>query len=216
MADVPVGVIDYGAGNLRSLSRALGAAGARPVLIRTPVDRKVVDALVLPGVGAFGAAMQRLDAAGLPGWIGDLVASGMPLIGVCLGMQLLYERSDESGGVRGLALLRGAVRRLPSGLKIPHMGWNQLRLRRPSPIVEGVAEGAWAYFVHSYVVEGAETDDVVATTSYGPDFPAIVEHGLITGLQFHPEKSGVTGHLLLRNMVTSVVRARPAASVRCS
>ncbi len=213
MADVTVAVIDYEAGNLRSISRALDAAGARPVLIRAPVDRERFDALVLPGVGAFGAAMQRLSAAGLPGWIRTLAASGTPLIGVCLGMQLLYERSEEGGDVPGLALLRGAVRRLPSGVKIPHMGWNQLLLRRPSPIVEGMAEGAWAYFVHSYVVEGADAGDVIATTSYGVDFPSIVQHGRIIGLQFHPEKSGAMGHQLLRNIVMGAARSRSTAGV---
>lgn len=211
MADVTVAVIDYGAGNLRSISRALVAAGARPVLIGAPVDRERFDALVLPGVGAFGAAMRRLDAAGLPAWIRSLAASGTPLIGVCLGMQLLYERSEEGGDVPGLALLRGAVRRFPPGLKIPHMGWNQLLLRRSSPILEGMAGGAWVYFVHSYVVEGADADDVVAAASYGVEFPAIVQHGRIIGLQFHPEKSGVTGHRLLRNILTAATRSRSVA-----
>ncbi len=213
MADVTVAVIDYEAGNLRSISRALVVAGVRPVLIRTPVDRDQFDALVLPGVGAFGAAMRRLDAAGLPEWIRDLAASGTPVIGVCLGMQLLYERSEEGGDAPGLALLRGTVRRLPPGLKIPHMGWNQLLLRRPSPIVEGIVEGAWAYFVHSYVVEGADVEDVVATASYGIEFPAIVQHGRIMGLQFHPEKSGAMGHQLLRNIVTGAARSRRTAAV---
>ncbi len=213
MADVTVAVIDYEAGNLRSISRALSVVGARPVLIATPADHERFDALVLPGVGAFGAAMRRLSAAGLPGWIRTLAASGMPVIGVCLGMQLLYERSEEGGDVRGLGLLRGGVRRLPSGVKIPHMGWNQLLVRRASPIVKGLAEGAWAYFVHSYVVEGADAGDVIATTSYGVDFPAIVQHGRIIGLQFHPEKSGAIGHQLLRNIVTGAARSSRTATV---
>jgi imidazole glycerol-phosphate synthase subunit HisH len=190
--NVRVAVIDYEAGNLRSIARALASVGAVPVFVAAPVD-DAFDAVVLPGVGAFGAAMRRLRAAGLVDWITRRVASGTPLVGVCLGMQLLYERSEENGDVPGLALLEGSVRRLPQGLKVPHMGWNQLIIRRPSPVVDGVQGGTHVYFVHSYVAEPAQPADVVAITSYGGEFPAIVQRDGITGLQFHPEKSGAAG-----------------------
>lgn len=205
MAPVTVGLIDYEAGNLRSIGRALRLAGAEPVLIRRPVQRARIDLLVLPGVGAFGAAMRRLDAAGLAAWIRDQVADGVPLAGICLGMQLLYERSEEGGDVPGLSLLRGRVRRLAPGLKIPHMGWNQLRFQELSPLLAGVPDGTNVYFVHSYVAEPAEPGEVLAVTSYGGEFPAVVARGRITGWQFHPEKSGAGGLRLLQNLVTSTV-----------
>lgn len=198
-----VGVIDYGAGNLRSISRALGAAGADPVLIRRPPDHSEYDALVLPGVGAFAAAMRRLTDAGLTEWVRAEAGSGTPLVGVCLGMQLLYERSEEGGDVRGLGLLLGRVRRLPGGVKVPHMGWDQIFIRRPSPLVEGVATGTHVYFVHSYVVDPTDLTDVVAVTSYGVEFSAIVQRGGLIGLQFHPEKSGAAGERLLRNALSA-------------
>lgn len=194
-------LIDYEAGNLRSIGRALASAGARPVLVRVPGDVQACDAVVLPGVGAFGSAMQRLTVAGFVPWIRAQVASGTPVIGVCLGMQLLFERSEEGGHVQGLGLLPGDVRRLPTGLKVPHMGWNQLALRRTSWITDAVPEGSFVYFVHSYIIHPREEGDVVATTSYGVEFPAIVHRDRVVGLQFHPEKSGETGQRLLRNIV---------------
>lgn len=208
-----VGVIDYEAGNLRSIARALQLAGAEPVPISRPADGPRLDLLVLPGVGAFGAAMRRLVAAGLAEWIRAQVASGVPLAGVCLGMQLLYARSEESGDVAGLGLLRGRVRRLAPGLKVPHMGWNQLRFRQHSPLLEGLATGTHVYFVHSYVVAPDAADEVVAVTSYGGEFPAIVQRGRVSGLQFHPEKSGNAGQRLLRNLIATTAAAPGGASV---
>lgn len=199
-----VALIDYGAGNLRSIGRALETAGARPVIVRAPAGEPV-DAIVLPGVGAFGAAMARLEGADLPAWIRRRVEAGTSLIGVCLGMQLLYERSEESPGVEGLALLRGVVRRLPPLGKVPHMGWNRLRLVRPSPIAAGLDPSAHVYFVHSYVVEPADERTVVATTWYGVEFPAIVAGGAVAGLQFHPEKSGAAGLAVLRGVLSALV-----------
>jgi len=192
-------VIDYGAGNLLSLSRALRAAGTDPRLISRPSDDG--DVLVLPGVGAYGAAMHRLNETGLAEWIRARATAGVPLVGVCLGMQLLYQRSEEGGNVRGLGLLPGSVRRLPGSVKVPHMGWNQLFIRRPSPLVDGTATGTYVYFVHSYAAIPDDTDDVVAVTSYGVEFPAIVQRGNLIGLQFHPEKSGAAGERLLRNVL---------------
>ena len=191
-------VVDYGAGNLRSICRALEVVGAQPAVIREPADARF-DVLILPGVGAFGAAMRRLEEAGFPRWIRARVRGGTPLVGVCLGMQLLYERSEESPGVEGLGLLGGVVARLPEGRKIPHMGWNTLRIVRPSPLVDGVGGTMYAYFVHSYVVQPDDEAGTVAVTDYGVEFPAIVARGGVVGLQFHPEKSGALGLRLLSN-----------------
>ena len=205
-----LGVIDYGAGNLRSLSRALEQAGARAALICSPEVAPGDDGLVLPGVGAFGPAMARLGAAGFPSWIRDRVAAGTPLVGVCLGMQLLFERSEEASGVSGLALVRGEVRRLPSGLKVPHMGWNQVNVRRADPAFGTLREGAFAYFVHSYVADPGDPATVIATAFYGREFPAIIRQGNVLGLQFHPEKSAATGLELLRGIIGWIAAIAPS------
>jgi len=193
-------IIDYGAGNLRSLSRALQLVGARGTLIRSPQEAGDCDGIVLPGVGAFGPAMARLAAAGFPSWIRARVASGIPLVGVCLGMQLLFESSEEADGTPGLALAAGEVRRLPPGVKIPHMGWNQLMIHQPDGIMTDVSNDALVYFVHSYVVDPRDSVEVIATATYGREFPAIIRRDNVLGLQFHPEKSGGTGLRLLRNI----------------
>jgi glutamine amidotransferase len=198
---VRLALIDYGAGNLRSIGRALALAGADVRLMtEAPADERV-DGIVLPGVGAFGAAMGRLEAAGFPDWIRAQVADGIPLLGVCLGMQLLFARSEESPEAAGLGLVPGEVTRLPRGLKVPHMGWNQLTLRRPSPLLEGVADGSDVYFVHSYVARPRDERDVIATTTYGEEFPSVIQRGRLAGVQFHPEKSADTGQRLLRGAV---------------
>lgn len=202
-------LVDYGAGNLRSISRALRAVGAVPVRSDRPEDRAGCDVVLLPGVGAFGAAMRRLAASGMPEWLRAQVAAGMPLVGVCLGMQLLYEVSEEAGDVRGLAVLPGRVRRLPVGMKVPHMGWNRLAASRPSPLTDGVADGTYVYFVHSYVVDPADPASVAAVASYGIEFPAAVQSSRLVGLQFHPEKSGTAGLRLLRNALDSAVAGWP-------
>lgn len=196
-----VALIDYGAGNLPSVSRALQVAGARVMLIRSPQEAGGCDAIVLPGVGAFGPAMAGLATAGFPPWIRAQVAAGTPLLGVCLGMQLLFERSEETEGTRGLALVPGEVRRLPAGIKVPHMGWNGLTIRRRDDVIHDVDDGGYVYFVHSYVVDPQDAGGVVATTTYGREFPAIVHYDNVLGLQFHPEKSGATGLRLLRGIV---------------
>lgn len=203
-------VIDYEAGNLRSIAKALEGAGAQVTLIRTPEDVPLHDAIVLPGVGAFGSAMARLNTVGFPQWIRERVGSGTPLLGVCLGIQLLFERSEEGGDVRGLGLLPGEVRRLPTGLKVPHMGWNQLAITQPTRLLNGIPDGAFVYFVHSYVVHTREPGDVLATTTYGGTWPAVVERDRVVGLQFHPEKSGEIGQRLLRNFVAWVATVSSA------
>jgi len=197
-----IAVVDYGVSNLRSVERALTAVGARAVVTADPSALDGCDGVVLPGVGAFGAAVDALDAAGLRPAVTGAVAAGRPLLGVCLGFQLLFEWSDESGGRPGLGLYAGRVTRIdPCRGKVPHMGWNRLRLRTPSPLLDGVADGTWAYFVHSYAAP-AEGDGVVADCEYGGlALAAACERAGVYGTQFHPEKSGAEGLRLYANFV---------------
>jgi glutamine amidotransferase len=197
-----IAVIDYGVSNLRSVERALVAVGAEPVLTRDPRTVDGCAGVVLPGVGAFGAAVDALDALDLRTSVTAAVERGLPLLGVCLGFQLLFEWSDESGGRAGLGLLGGRITRIDACRgKVPHMGWNRLRLRRPSPLLDGVAEGTWAYFVHSYAAP-ADGDDVVAGCEYGgADLAAACARAGVYGTQFHPEKSGPHGLRLYENFV---------------
>lgn len=194
-----VAVLDYGIGNLRSAQKALEKVGADARLTADPGLIAEAAGVVLPGVGAFGACMDAVRAAGLEGPANDAVASGRPFLGVCIGMQLLYEASDESPGVPGLGVLPGTIRLLPDDVKRPQMQWNTLSVRRPSKLLDGLPEEAWLYFVHSYAAE--PTDDVVATVDYGGDVVAAVERGNVAATQFHPEKSGVHGLALLRAWV---------------
>lgn len=204
MSGPRVALVDYGAGNLRSIGRALERVGTQPVTVRAP-SAEPVDVIVLPGVGAFGAAMRRLEEARLAAWIRERVASGTLLVGICLGMQLLYEASEESPGADGLGLLRGTVRRLPQVEKVPHMGWNLLRIAQPSPIAAALSPGAYVYFVHSYVVDPEDPRTVVATSRHGVEFPAVVAEGRVAGLQFHPEKSGAAGVGMLGGVLAALV-----------
>ncbi len=207
LAPPRLALVDYDAGNLLSLSRALQRAGAEPVVVRAPV-RGDWEGIVLPGVGHFGAAMARLEAAGLAGWLRDHIGRGTPLIGVCLGMHLLFQRGEEGGGVAGLGVLPGEVRRLPAGVKVPHMGWNSLRIRRPGAALAGMADGVYAYFVHSFAVEPADPAMVTATTVCGVELPAVVEREHLVGVQFHPEKSAEAGAAILRNLVRWIAARR--------
>jgi glutamine amidotransferase len=197
-----IAICDYGVGNIRSVERAVLAAGADAQLTGDPEVIAAADGLILPGVGAFGVAVDALESAGLARAVVDYAASGRPLLGVCLGFQLLFDWSDESGGRRGLGLLPGRVVRLVhcDGMKVPHMGWNQLRLRRTHPITEGLQDGAYVYFVHSYAARTRE-DTVVATCDYGGDIPAVCAQGNVVGTQFHPEKSSDDGLRIYANFV---------------
>jgi glutamine amidotransferase len=171
------------------------------------------EALVLPGDGAFGSAMDELKARGLLGLLGDAGRGGTPILGICIGMQLLLEESEEHGRHQGLGLLPGRVRRLPDlGLPIPHMGWNRLQRRRPHPVLDDVADGAHVYFVHSYYCDTA-ADVVLATTDYGFELPAVVGAGNVVGLQFHPEKSQGVGLRLIASFVAWVSAGAGAGGV---
>jgi glutamine amidotransferase len=195
-----IALIDYGIGNLRSVEKALGAVGAEVLLTSDPAAILAADKVVLPGVGAFGDGLAGLAARGLIEPLNELVRRGTPLLGICLGMQLLFETSDEMGEYRGLGFLPGQVRRFPAGtLKIPQTGWNQLVPRRPSAILRGLAAGSYAYFNHSYYCDPTDESDVLATTEYGIDYASVVGRGRLYGVQFHPEKSQAVGLRILSN-----------------
>ena len=196
-----VTLVDYGVGNTASVIRAFRRLGAG-VDFTADLDR-VAEArrLVLPGVSAFAPAMNRLLETGLESAVRAAVKRGGRLLGLCLGFQLLFEESEEHGVHRGLGLLAGRVRPFPGGVRTPHVGWNQLLARRSDGFVEGLADGAFVYFVHSYRPEGADPADVAAACDHGGEFPAIVERGNVWGCQFHPEKSSESGRLLLSNFL---------------
>jgi glutamine amidotransferase len=197
-----VAICDYGIGNLRSVERALEAAGARVVISHDTDVLAAGDGLVLPGVGAFSPAAKMLDDSALGHAVRAVAASGRPVLGVCLGHQLLFENSNEGEGAGGLGLLRGSVSRIhPSAGKVPHMGWNRLHIERPSPLLAGVGEGAYVYFVHSYSAEPDDRGDVIASTDHGGTMAAAVQHGNVFGTQFHPEKSGPVGLRIYANFV---------------
>lgn len=193
-------VADYGAGNLHSIGMGLRRRGLEVQVTDDPGAVDGAAALVVPGDGAFGPAMARLRDSGFAERIVAHVQSGRPFLGVCLGMQLLFEESVEGGSHRGLGILPGRVVRLPETVKVPHMGWNQLQVLRPaSPLLEGVSPGAYVYFVHSYHCMPADPALVAATASYGVEIAAVAGRGNVWATQFHPEKSGEAGAQILNN-----------------
>lgn len=197
-------VIDYGAGNLRSVLHALHHLGVADLqLVQSPAEFAGAEKIILPGVGAFGAGMQQLHAQKLVEPLRERVRDGVPYLGICLGMQFLFECSDEMGEHEGLGLLPGGVTRFPAfeDLKVPHMGWNRLNVMRESALLSNLPEEAYAYFVHSYYCKPARAEDVLITVDYGLSFTAGVERGPIFGVQFHPEKSQRTGLQILKNFL---------------
>ena len=206
-----IAIVDYGIGNLRSVEKALQRVGAEAWVTADPADLDAARGIVLPGVGAFGDGMAHLQARRLVDPVLRQVERKKPLLGICLGMQLLFEESDEMGLHRGLGLLPGRVVRFPNGeLKVPHIGWNQLWQAGNGPemaLLEGIPHGTHAYFVHSYYVAPEEPGDVLARTDYGIEFAAVVGRGRIFGAQFHPEKSQDVGLRLLRNFAGMVAGA---------
>lgn len=201
-----IAIIDYGMGNLRSVQKALQKAGAEAEIYATPEGMEPAEALVLPGVGAFGQGMENLRARGFLPVIQRSVQEGKPLLGICLGLQLLFEESEEMGQHKGLGLFPGLVKRFgaaPGGqlLKVPHIGWNQIHAVRPSLLLEGIPADSYAYFVHSYYAEPRDESVILATTDYGLDFASVVGRDHIFGLQFHPEKSQAVGLRMLQNFV---------------
>lgn len=205
-----IALIDYGVGNLYSVEKALSFVGGEVVLTSDAADLKRADKLVLPGVGAFGDCMKNLEATGLIPTILEQVLMHKPLLGICVGLQILFERSEESPEVRGLGVFRGEVKKIRAGgLKVPHMGWNSIKIGRKDNLVKygasklmaGLSDGNYFYFVHSYHAIPANENLITATTDYGENVTAAVELGSIFATQFHPEKSGDVGLQVLKNFV---------------
>ena len=196
-----VAIIDYGVGNLFSLRSSFAAIGEEARVTSDPEVIRAADRVILPGVGAFGDAAEKLRSSGLDKAVKEEAAEGKPLLGICLGMQMLFERSYEYGVHEGLGLLKGEIRpiaeRIPEGLKIPQMGWNALQIRRQSPLLKYTREGEYVYFVHSYSAVDCD-ESLLAVTEYGADLTACVGKGNVFGCQFHPEKSGEVGLRILK------------------
>jgi imidazole glycerol phosphate synthase glutamine amidotransferase subunit len=193
-------LIDYGAGNVTSVARALRRLGAEADCANRPEEIRTAKCLVLPGVGHCGALISSLDANSLRQPLLDAIARGTPFLGICLGLQALYQNSEEAPALEGLGLLKGHVAQLPQNVKLPHMGWNRLRAMRASQLLDGIPQDAYFYFAHSYAApaNGAET---AALCTHGCEFTAVLEQGNIFGVQFHPEKSGAPGAKLLENFL---------------
>jgi glutamine amidotransferase len=197
-----IALVDYGIGNLRSVQKALNAVGAEVVLTDIPGQILSADKVVLPGVGAFGDGMAGLRERNLVMVLECIISQGTPLLGICLGMQVLFETSSEHGEHSGLGFLSGCVRAFEDpGLKIPQIGWNQIHPQKDTPLLEGLPVGSYAYFNHGYYCAAANSPDVLATTDYGLDYASVVGRGNLYGVQFHPEKSQAVGLQILRNFV---------------
>ena len=198
-----IAIVDYGMGNLRSVSKAFQSQGFTVNVTRDPGDIRSASGLVLPGQGAFGDCVKNLEENGIFQTIKEFIQSGRPYLGICLGLQVLFEGSEESPGVAGLGLLKGKVVRFPSfkkeRLKVPHMGWNRIGIRKKTALLEGIPDGSWFYFVHSYFPVPEDESVTAVTCTYGLEFTAAVATGNIFACQFHPEKSSAYGLMLLRN-----------------
>lgn len=201
-----IAVLDYGAGNLQSVVKAFRFIGCEPVVTSDPGKLAEASAAVLPGVGAFGDAMARLNGSGLKKPMLDFIGSGKPFLGICLGLQMLFEESEEAPGVPGLGVLKGRVYRIPEaqGLKIPHIGWNSLDLGDRGGLFAGLEEHPYVYFVHSYYLKASDRSVVTATAQYGVTIDASVQRGNLFATQFHPEKSGRSGLQMLRNFAAKI------------
>ena len=197
-----IAIIDYGMGNLRSVEKAFEYLGCDAKIIDRPDQASAATHLVLPGDAAFGDAMSNLRNQEWVEPICDHVEAGKPFLGICVGLQLMFEESEELGVHRGLGLLRGRVVRFPTGERIPQIGWNQIAIKKQSILLSGVPEGSFFYFVHSYYVDASEAGDTLATTEYGLDYTSIAGRDNLFGVQFHPEKSQQVGLRLLRNFAS--------------
>lgn len=200
-----VAIIDYGAGNLSSVKKALDYLGAENEI--TQDKRKIESAshVILPGVGSFGDAMNSMRERGLVDTVKEAALSGKPFLGICLGLQLLFEGSEESPGAEGLGILKGRIVKIPcdSGLKVPHIGWNSIELKQKSGIFNGIKDGSYFYFVHSYYLKDADSEAVAATAEYGVSIQCAVQKGRLCATQFHPEKSGGAGLKILENFLST-------------
>jgi glutamine amidotransferase len=196
-----IAVLDYGIGNLRSAQKALEHVGADAVLTDDPAVASAADAVVLPGVGAFGACMDALRSSGLEPAVRDAVTSGRPFIGICVGMQMLFDSSEEDPSATGLGIIPGRVRFIPEGVTRPQMQWNRLHVKSPDPMFDGLGDDPWMYFVHSLHGVPDDPADVVATVRYGSELNVAFRRGNVFAVQFHPEKSATAGLGLLANFV---------------
>lgn len=196
-----IGIIDYDAGNIRSVEKALSYLGEKTVVSRNPETLKNADKVILPGVGSFGQAMENLHRYELVPVIQDMIKEGKPFLGICLGLQILFESSEESPGVEGLGILKGKILKIPPspGLKIPHMGWNSLQLQNNGRLYRNIPQDTYVYFVHSYYLQAREPEIVKAVTEYSTEIHASVEKDNVFACQFHPEKSGKYGLEILKN-----------------
>jgi glutamine amidotransferase len=199
---VSVAIIDYGVGNLRSVEKAFAAMGCEAIVSADEGVLRKAERLVLPGVGAFGACVKALKERGFDRLVKERASEGTPLLGVCVGMQLLFDESEEFGSTRGLGLLRGSVRRFANDLVVPHVGWNRIQQRRAHRLFAGVEDRAFCYFVHSFYCEPVDASVVVGETEYGVRYASVVAEANICGVQFHPEKSQEVGLRMLKNFGT--------------
>ncbi|MDQ4040407.1 MAG: imidazole glycerol phosphate synthase subunit HisH [Actinomycetota bacterium] len=207
MSGPAIAIVNYGMGNRRSVEKALERVGARPLITRDPADLRAADGLLLPGVGAFPAAMRAIRELELEDVLVGQARAGVPFFGACMGMQLLFDASEEGEGADGLGLLRGDVRRLDTrGRNLPHMGWNDVHWTRETPLNRGLANPSIFYHVHSYVPHPADPEDVLGTSEYGSPFVTVVARENVYGAQFHPEKSSAHGLALLENFASICAR----------
>jgi len=197
-----VAIIDYGVGNLRSVEKAFAATGCEAIVTGDEAELRAAEKLVLPGVGAFAACMKALGERGFDRLVRDKARAGTPLLGVCVGMQLLFDESEEFGSTLGLGLLRGRVRRFETDLVVPQVGWNRIHQKQRHALFEGVADGSFCYFVHSFYCEPADESVVAGETEYGAPYASVVAADNICGVQFHPEKSQDVGLRMLENFAT--------------
>lgn len=198
-----IGIIDYDAGNIKSVEKALAYIGEETIVSRDPEVLLKADKAILPGVGSFGQAMENLHRYNLVPVIKDMVKNNTPFLGICLGLQLLFESSEETPGVEGIGILKGKILRIPpaEGLKIPHMGWNSIKIKKGARLFKDIPEDSYVYFVHSYYLKAGREEDVTATTEYSALIHASVEHDNVFACQFHPEKSSEIGLKILKNFV---------------
>ncbi len=194
-------IVDYGAGNLHSVARAVTHAGTRPLITSNPAYLTDAEALIVPGVGAAADTMANLRRSGFVEPIRDYIASGRPFLGVCMGLQALFDVSEEGGEHECLGILPGRVVRLPDGQKVPHMGWNNVTIVRPHPIFEDIPDGSYFYFVHSYYPQPDDPGIIIGQTRYGTIFPSVVARDNVVATQFHPEKSGAMGLRMYQNFL---------------
>ena len=203
-----IAIIDYGVGNLRSVEKAFVSVGAKAMVSSHAHVLREADGLVLPGVGAFRACMQALSQRGFDDVLRERVAAGIPLLGLCVGMQMLFDSSEEYGPSPGLGFLRGHVRRFSNEVRVPQVGWNQVKITRSHSLLDGIEDNAFFYFVHSYYCDPMDREEIIGETDYGASYASVVTQRNVCGVQFHPEKSQVSGLCLLRNFAQGVLRGR--------